>query len=123
MAEKFRLPTKEEAMAITAENLEDLSRLCRRMHSILKHEERRKILLALKDNGPMTRAELSVGAGNTQTSVHLSWLLAACFVGREKERPFRYSINEFLLQLLDLKLAHDRQRKQKNASVSMFRAA
>ncbi|MCX6758588.1 MAG: hypothetical protein NTX14_02685 [Candidatus Nealsonbacteria bacterium] len=123
MAEKFRLPTKEEAMAITAENLEDLSRLCRRMHSILKHEERRKIILALKDNGPMTRAELSVGAGNNQTSVHLSWLLAACFVCREKERPFRYSINEFLLQLLDLKLVHDRQRKQKNASVSMFRAA
>jgi hypothetical protein len=123
MVEKFRLPTKEEAMAITAENLEDLGRLCRRMHSILKHEERRKIILALKDNGPMTRAELSVGARNNQTSVHLSWLLAACLVYREKERPFRYSINEFLLQLLDLKLVHDRQRKQKNASVSMFRAA
>ncbi|HOX30039.1 MAG TPA: hypothetical protein P5080_01485 [Candidatus Paceibacterota bacterium] len=116
MKEIIQATTEKGFAVLTAENLDDLGRLCNRLHKILKNEGRKNILLALKDGGPMTRLELSSVAGN-QTSVHLDWLLSACFVCREKQRPFRYSINDFLLELLGLKLMHDEQRRQKNSGV------
>jgi len=102
--------------ALTQKSLEDLGGLCTWMHKALRNEGRKKILLALQANGPMTRREL-IETGGAQTESHLNCLLAARFVSRESERPFRYSINDFLMELLDLKLSHDEQRKQKKASV------
>lgn len=106
---------------ITLDCLDDLGRLCNRMHKVLKNEQRKQILLLLKENGPMTRMELVQLTQSKQTSVHLDWLLAACFVSRQKERPFKYSIDGFLLRMLGLKQEHDELRKQKNSSVSIFR--
>jgi hypothetical protein len=103
--------------ALTFENLEDLGLMCRRVHNSLRYEERRKIILMLKDNGPMTSREISLAIGKSQTYVHLNWLLAACLVCREKERPFRYSISGFLLQLFDLKLVYDQLCGKKNTNL------
>lgn len=110
-------PGGQEIMPVTEENLVDLRSLCQKIHSTLKHEKRMEILELLDQNGPMTREEIMKAINDHMTFSHLNRLMAASFVARTKERPFLYSINDFLMRMMAVSFESSSLRAKKSTGI------
>lgn len=112
---------EREIMPMTEESLIDLRSFCQKIHSTLKHQKRMEILTLLDQNGPMTREEIMKAINDHMTFSHLNRLMAASFIKRTSERPFLYSINDFLRRMLSVSLESQGLQAKKNSGIFVQR--